>query len=266
MNGYSTVTAILAIIGALAWLPQIVAWFYVWLVKPRLRFVPDTKAEIGYNILGSIFNQNFAIATKFKDALIERVYLTLTHESGESHEFIWKSLNEKGFEVTDLSGRRAEYSKLQSAIALKVWVMGLLEKKILFRDYKYEKRFGDLFNELIEKQSHLKKVDEHNYKSQLLKSKELSDLLDFIKSSFYWKQGKYVVSLYANETSLKKPHVEHFEFSLTKNDHERLEKNVEYSQQEIKTRIEFAGTPIDKWPPSPMFVWINPNFYRKNNT
>lgn len=263
MNKISVITNILAIIGALAWLPHILRWLYRWLIKPKLRFVPDSKTEIGYNILGPIFNQNFAIVTELKDALIERILLTLTHESGEKHEFIWKNLNEKGFEVTDISGGRAEYSKLQPAIALKVWVMGLVEKKIMFRDYAYEKNSYDLFYKLIEKQNHLKKVDKTNFKDQLLKSTELSDLLDFIKKSFYWKQGKYTITLCVYEKSLKKPHVENFEFILTKNDSERLEKNIEFIQQEIKNGIEYEGIPYEKWPPKPNFNWINPNFERK---
>jgi len=263
MNKTSVITIILAIIGALAWLPHILRWIYAWLIKPKLRFVPESKTEIGYNVLGLIFNQNFAIVTEFKNALIERILLTLTHESGEKHEFIWKSLHEKGFEVTDISGVRAEYSKLQPAIALKVWVIGLVEKKILFRDYSYEKDSYNLLYKLIEKQNHIKKVDEPNYKGQLLKSKELSDFLDFVKKSFYWKQGKYTIILYASEKSLKKPHVENFEFTLTKSDSERLERNIEFIQQEIKNQIEYEGIPYEKWPTKPNFNWINPNFQRK---
>ena len=263
MSKASTIISVLAIIGALAWLPHILRWLYAWLIKPKLRFVPDSKSEIGYNILGPIFNHNFAVITEFKDALIERILLTLTHESGEKHEFIWKSLHEKGFEVTDISGGRAEYSKLQPAIALKVWVMGLIEKKILFRDYTYEKNSYDLFYKLVEKQNHLKKVDKTNYKNQLLKSKELSDFLDFVKKSFYWKQGKYTITLYAYEKSLKKPHVENFEFTLTKNDSERLDKNIEFIQQVIKVQIEYDEVPYEKWPSPPNFNWINPNFQRK---
>lgn len=264
MNRYSILINALAIIGALAWLPHILRWFYAWLVKPKLRFVPDSTVEIGYNPLGPIFNPNFAIVTERKDALIEQILLTVTHESGEKHEFIWKSLNEKGFEVTDISGGRAEYSKLQPAIALKVWVMGLVEKKILFRDYTYEKNLSELFYKLVEQQNHLKKVDEAHHKDKLLKSKELSESLDFVKKSFYWKQGKYTITLYVYEKSLKNPHVENFEFALTKNDSERLEKNIEFIQQEFKTQIQYEGIPYDKWPPKPNFNWINPNFKRKS--
>lgn len=266
MSKASTIINVLAIIGALAWLPHILRWLYAWLIKPKLRFVPDSKSEIGYNTLGPIFNQNFAVITELKDALIERILLTLTHESGEKHEFIWKSLSEKGFEVTDISGGRAEYSKLQPAIALKVWVMGLVEKKILFRDYTYEKNSHDLSYKLTEKQNRLKKVDTTKYKDQLLESKELSDFLDFAKKSFYWRQGKYTITLYAHEKSLKKLHVENFEFTLIKNDSERLEKNIEFIQQEIKYSIEYDGVPYEKWPPKPNFNWIFPNFQRKNNT
>ena len=97
MKETSPIFSFLAICGALAWLPHIGRWVYALLIKPKLRFVPDTKAEVGYSNLGPVVNQNFAIVTELKDALIERILLTLTHEDGDQHKFIWKK--SKGNEI-----------------------------------------------------------------------------------------------------------------------------------------------------------------------
>ena len=43
---------LVACIGAAAWLPHILRWFYIWFSKPELRFVPESSVEIGYTTLG----------------------------------------------------------------------------------------------------------------------------------------------------------------------------------------------------------------------
>jgi hypothetical protein len=57
------IVTVTAGIGAAAWLPQIIAWIYNWLVRPKLCFVPENITEIGYSSLGPIINQSFAIST-----------------------------------------------------------------------------------------------------------------------------------------------------------------------------------------------------------
>ena len=95
-------TFILALLGALAWLPQIIYVIYKWLVRPQLRFVPENTTEIGYSSFGPIINQTFAISSSRKDALIERISLVVIHESGTRHDFNWRSLREKGADaITD---------------------------------------------------------------------------------------------------------------------------------------------------------------------
>ena len=87
------------------------------------------------------------------------------------------------------------------------------------------------------------------------------DLLDFIKSGFYWREGEYDVYLYALEPSLKKPHVEHYKFKLSKKHAEQLEKNIETTQEELSNLILYKGVPADKCP-KVFWNWVNPSFYR----
>jgi hypothetical protein len=257
-------TELVAFIGAAAWLPHIFYLLYVWLSKPRLRFVPESSTEIGYTTIGPIFNQTFAISTSKKDALVERVSLVVIHEAGEKHEFHWKALDEKGFEMTSISGERAEFRKNQTAIALKISVLGLVEKKIFFRDFAFQEKLLDLFNKYSEKALHFEKTASEKFKDEAIKLKEFMDLLDFIKSGFYWREGKYDVYLYAFEASLKKPHVEHFEFMLSKRHAEQLEKNIETTQNELKnTILLYKDTDVDKWP-KVFWNWVNPAFCRIN--
>lgn len=256
-------TVLVASIGAAAWLPHIFYWFYDWLSKPKLHFVPEPTAEISYHLLGGpIFNQTFAISTSKKDALIEKITITIIHESGESHCFYWKFLDEKGFDMTSISGERTEFRKQQVAIALKVSPLGLVEKKIFFQDSDFQEKYNSLSNKLSEKELLLDKTASDEFETKALESKEFIDLLDFVKSGFYWREGKYTVHLSAFEASLKEPHVESFLFNLSKGEAEQLENNIEVLREELKARIVYRGIPIKEWPLQPYWHWVSPAFNR----
>jgi hypothetical protein len=259
MNDKSTL--ILALIGSFAWLPQIITWIYSFLAKPKLKFVPEETVEIGYTSLGPIFNQFFAISTSVKDALIERVKVEIIHETGEKHEFVWKFLDERGPEFQSITGEKAEWRKNQPAIALKVSVLGLTEKKIGFQDYEFQKDFSELFSKGSEKESYLLKVNPTNFKEEALKSQEHMNLQDFIKDKFYWKQGRYKVVLSANIAELKEPHTEYFAFELTKPNIQTLEINISEIQNSIKDYINYRDQEKAKWPQR-RYNWINPQIYR----
>ena len=254
-------TTLIALVGAAAWLPQIFSWIHSWLARPKLRFVPEKVTEIGYTSLGPIFNQNFAISTSRKDALIERVSAAIIHKSGTRHEFHWTFLSERGAEVRSASGDIAEFSKNQSAVALKVSVLGLTEKKIGFQDLTYQNNMLTFLAKHREKERYLEKTDAANYKQELLKSQEFLDTLDFIKTGFYWQQGQYDVYLDVYETSLKNPHVEHYRFELSKNDVEQLDKNIKETQEHFKDLVLYRGKKLEEWPRR-FWNWVNPHFYR----
>ena len=131
---YEFWTILVACIGAAAWLPHIFRWFYNWFSKPKLRFVPESTTEIG-----------------------------------ERHDFHWQALDEKGFEMTVLSGERAEFRKHQSAIALKISIFGLVEKKIFFRDFAFQEKALSLFNKYSEKELHLEKTAGEKFKDEAIK-------------------------------------------------------------------------------------------------
>lgn len=254
-------TTLIALVGAAAWLPQMISWFKSWLVKPKLRFVPEEMTEIGYTFFGPIFNQNFAISTSRKDALVEKITAIVIHESGAKNEFYWKFLNEKGVEITGPTGEIAELAKRQSAIALKVSVLGLTEKKIGFQDVAYQQKLATFIRKHSEKETYLEKSNTPNHQEQAIKTKEFLDTLDFIKTGFCWRVGKYDVCLNVYETTLKKPHVEHYRFELSKSDFEHLEKNIKVTQEHFKDLVLYRGKKLEEWPKR-FWNWVNPAFYR----
>lgn len=254
-------TSIVAIIGAAAWLPHFISWLYFWLVKPKLRFVPEYFTEIGYAFLGPIFNQSFAISSSRKDALVEKITATIVHESKATHKFVWKYLDEKGAELTSDKGERAEFRKHQTAVALKVSIVGLTERKINFQDVDYQNKMFSYVRAHSEKTDYLERTKKHNYQEEATQTEEFLKSLDFIKDGFYWREGKYDVYLYVYETSLKKPHTEHFRFELFKKDIERLGKNIKITQDYFKDLILYKGKPKKEWP-ARFWEWAYPSFNR----
>jgi hypothetical protein len=57
---------ILAILGALAWLPQLIIFISKWLTKPKLTIITDKDLEIGYTTFGPIFNFQIAFLAEKK--------------------------------------------------------------------------------------------------------------------------------------------------------------------------------------------------------
>lgn len=251
-----------AIIGAAAWIPQIAIFLYFRFVKPQLRFTQNDKVEIGYSFYGPILNPTFAISTSKKDALIEEITLEVKHEAGEKHEFRWKFLDERGFETTSSSGDRMEARKNQPAIAIKVNVIGLVEKTIGFRDFSYELKKHTLDSNLNRKISHIRKTDPQHFAELIFITPEFLELSEFLQDSFFWKEGNYVVTLMAKVISKKEPHTQKFTFGLNKTQVDNLSKNIKTTQDYLKDKILYEEHLIPEIPRSG-WKWHYPRFLKK---
>ncbi|HEU5403855.1 MAG TPA: hypothetical protein VFU86_21040, partial [Terriglobales bacterium] len=126
-----------AIVGAAAWVPQVFGWVARRLATPRLRLIPGRSPEIGYTSLGPIFNLSCAISAERKDAVIERVTATITHQNGQVTAFRWMTLSETLSQVRSQEGI-AEVGKNQSAVALKVNTLVLTEKQIGMQEQDFD--------------------------------------------------------------------------------------------------------------------------------
>lgn len=251
-----------ALIGAAAWLPQI--GFIIWhaFKRPKLRFSPETTIEIGFTSFGPIANPSFAISSTRKEALIENISMDIVHDDGDTHKFRWQLLDEKGFEGTSSKGETIELRRSQSASALKIGTVGLIERKIAFQDVLFKIEYSKLLELLFGREKILFEMDKSNYPENVFLLKEYNDLHDFLKKHFYWKEGKYTVVLTVSEATLKKPHTEVFEFILNKQNLDSLENNRSAVQLTIKEVFLLKAGKIEKVTPI-SWNWIYPNIKRK---
>lgn len=244
----------IAIIGAAAWVPQVVGWVTRHFVKPKVRVIPSLTPEIGYTTFGPIFNLTCAISAERKDAVIERMTAIVTHERGHSAAFQWTTLNETVSQLKTTEGI-AEVSKNQLAIALKVSTLVLSEKQIAMQERTFEEDTRIHMNAVMDLYNHLKKTEPNDYQERTLKSKEFADLIDFSKKRFTWQDGNYTVELQLRIAGVKDATIQRFEFALSKNDVERLHQNLD----EVEKYAQDVILPPDP-PRQYIWNWAYPRF------
>lgn len=249
-----------SIVGAAAWVPQVVGWVGRFFTKPILRVIPSRAPEIGYTSLGPIFNLNCAISAERKDGIIERITAQLTHERGQNMEFYWISLNETFSQVRSAQGI-AEVTKNQHAIALKVGTLVLTEKQIGMQERSFDQEAMLLINVLTDQHNHLKSTHPQEYQNLTLKSKEFADFIAFAKKRFSWQEGSYSVRLELRIAGVKEPTIQMFHFKLTKNDVERLKQNLNEIERYIR---DIILPPAEGSTPNYSWNWAYPPF--KENT
>lgn len=252
----------IAILGACAWIPQLIIIIHYFFVKPKLHFFPGPTVEVGYTHLGPILNPSFGISTSRKDALIEKIELEVIHKSGAKREFIWQFLSEAPSEMETSTGETKLYRTTQPVTALKVTSTTLKGTKIGFQENSFIEKKTSVFNKLVEKVEHIKKKRPKEYPDALFKEIEWTDVENFIKNEFYWKAGKHQVFLKAYHTSSKEPHVECYAFSLSQTYIDRLERNIEITINYLKSTFLYDAKIIPS-PPKPNWNWINPPIKRQ---
>ncbi|HKC36893.1 MAG TPA: hypothetical protein VKB95_12555 [Chitinophagaceae bacterium] len=223
---------LLSILGALAWLPSIIDWIKKWLTRPRLSIIPDRTVEIGYTANGHVVNVRLAFTTEKKGALIKNVTLSLKHEKHDTHVFQWEWFEEEIMQMETLDTGLIPYKKNQKAIAIKVLVDNLIEKKVGFHETEFKKGYNKKLKQLRDIY--------HNWMTQ---NKDLKDLKitneytsfqDLIKNSFSWKVGVYTATIKVFTDNLKPAAETTIQFTLTSLDLKNLEHNIAATHQFIE--------------------------------
>lgn len=246
---------IAAWIGAAAWAPQIAGWIYLATLRPRLRMIPAPTMRLGYSITGPYIEANISICAERRDAIIQRMTLDMRHEKGQSSSLLWSRLSETISQIRGVTGETAEVGKSQPALALKVGTASLVERSISFLDPDFQQRKDPLINAVVDIRNHFQKTDPDNFKQRTLTSKPLADLLDFYRKNVFWQQGTYTASIRVHAIELKTPVVTNVVFSLTGGQADRLNRNPDAIDYDIKEAI--SPTPKDQQQKPVLYDWID---------
>ncbi len=243
-----------AIVGAAAWIPQVLGWIARKLAKPSLRLVTGIAPEIGYTTFGTIFNLTCAISAEKKDAIIERVICTLEHERGQRINLNWVRLSETFSQISGPEGT-AEVGKHQPAIALKVGTLILAEKIIGFNDRAFQEQIRTGSALVAERLALLRGNAHANPEQEIFASREFADLLGLWDRNFAWQEGRYTARVAINIVGVKKPTICPLRFTLSTNEIQRLRSNVAEVGRFQRDLIQVPAEP-----PTYNWNWVYPPF------
>jgi hypothetical protein len=247
-----------AYIGAAAWLPQIAAWIYRAIVKPKLRVVPDQFAQVGFTSYGPIFNVRMAFFVENRDLIIDGIELNVTHEDGEGRVFRWAGLGETFSEITDAAGNKQIVSKDQTPIAVKVVVQAFLERFVRFQEPRFHEVDAVATRALVGQFNFLKQKSSDSFVPEALASRDFFAVIDERQKGFHWKPGQYDVSLKPSSPQKFNLVDATFSFELSAEDIEHLRKNLLVIDTELRNVIssnlqDYTQMPVHwQWANVPM--------------
>lgn len=249
-----TATDIAAYIGAAAWFPPIIYWIHSWLIKPTVQIVPEEKIELGFTTYGPIFNIRLAISATKRDAIIERLWVDLRHEAGEMRRLTWTGMRETFSEITDGAGNRQLVERDEPAIALKVTTFLLTEKFVRFQDLDFQKRLRPHASALLEHANYLKEQELDLYEA-ILASREFFAFLEFYKSNYWWKPGRYEVSFGVEGRDDVRIEANLFSFELMQYDIDAFRSNLDLLKLDFENTVKMQ-IPGYQLKPVP-WIWRN---------
>lgn len=249
-----------AYIGAAAWIPQIARLIYWKFVRAVVSIVPEQYAEIGFTLYGPILNMRMAFSVDRKSAVIDEFDLVLRHADGETRTLRWSGMSETFSEITDQAGNRQTVSRNSGPVALKLGTESLTEKFVRFQEPRYHETIQPALSKLVSQFVFLKKRG-GDYVADTLASKEFHELLEARQNSFWWRPGRYTMTV--RLSSLKPISVTKAEYSfeLTSSYIDQLQENVEKLRTELENTIKsnlpnFQAEPLN-------WNWVNPTIFRK---
>jgi hypothetical protein len=219
---------LLAILGALAWLPQLITIISRQLTKPKLSIITDEDIEIGYTTLGPIFNMQIAFLAESKRVVIRTVEIELIHSNNATQNFTWDWFEETLHTVNIPQSGLIPTKKNQKAIAINVDPDSLIEKKIGFQ----QNSFKDEQRKLVQltTEEFLNIYNAGDDVNQIRSKNTFNKLKEYYRNGFNWKIGDYRAKI-----TVKLSDGQSFEsevkFQLTSLDIKTIEPNIKIAQK-----------------------------------
>jgi hypothetical protein len=201
-----------------------------------------------------------AISTEHEALIIDGFALILRHSDGDTHTLRWSGLAETFSQITDAAGNRQVVARDQTPIALKIGTESLIEKFVRFQEPRFHETERPAFSNLVAHFNFLKQSTPADYVEKTLASKELFTLIDARRKSFWWKPGRYEITLALSSPKRFKLMQSTFQFELTSLDVDQLKQNIPTAELEVRNTIS-SNLPDFK-PPPITWNWANVNIDR----
>jgi hypothetical protein len=243
----------LAVVGAAAWVPQIIGWIAKAVARPSVKVLPGQSVEIGFNNLGPIVNVPIAMLVKRKDALITAMNMRAVYENGETHTFQWMWIHEVISFVRGLP-QNMNFAKQDRAIALLASRGSLVNKSIGFQDAKFLQDYKEKGTALLNQYKFQK--DRPNGREEFLQSRELAAELEWLNNAMFWTDGKYRLEIDLQVEGLASKVEATFFIVLTKPEVDMLRQNADKMRDHVVAMVNADAQ--GQTAPEPAWNWINP--------
>ncbi len=246
-----TGTDIAAIIGAFAWTPHVIKWIKNKLTTPKISLIVAKQASIGFTPIGPIFNVRLAFSVEYHDIVISDLKIHVEHEkTGEKTCFSWQGLKQEISTLTTPDGGVIPTEKQHSVLALKLLKTDIIERSVECQKDSFINDIAPFRSIVSEKQQYQQKNNTYN-EDDFLKSKEMSDLVDFITQSFNWKRGKYNIKIEIKSSKNFKLVDNEYTMELDSIDISQLEQNKRFILTYFETEKEDKSNKVH-------WNWRNP--------
>lgn len=218
-----------AIVGAAAWVPQIITWVYRAFTKAKLSIYLDKTSQVGYTIYGPLFNVSLALLSKRKDIILNKFTVKLEHESGALYTFDWDGLSEDLSEIQNPIGATVTVKKTYLPLVVKVLHTGVAQVFVRFQHQQFKTHSKKPYADAIDKFNLLKLSGNLNTEEKidaLVSEPEFDKLIKFFSSEFIWAAGKYIVTFEFSSPNKFKYQKSKYTFNLIQSDIDALRENL----------------------------------------
>lgn len=257
---------LVAIIGAAAWTPQIITWVHRALTQSKISLHLHLLPQIGYTTLGPIFNVTFALLSEKKDAILNKISVTLRHESGASYTFDWAGLSEDLSEIQYTIGPIMSIKKTSLPLVVKVLHTGVAQVFVRFLHEQFRANLRKASAPALDRFNFLKTTDKLKTEQDienLLSGQEFAEVMKLFHSEFIWAAGKYTVTFEFGSPNKFKYKKSEYTFELSQVDIDELKKNINNIKLNL-IQITKGGIIPDYKPKEIAWVWRNPELRKKD--
>jgi len=250
-----TVTDVIAIVGAGAWLPHVFKFIKDRMTRPEVRIVTQRTAEISYTTFGPILNLRIAFTVRHRDVVISGIRIRLRHESGEEQILSWQGTSQQLVQIQTPEQIPLAFNKELSVLAIKLTTKDVEERLFRFQEDDFLMRKEEHESKAAKKYSYLSQPGPCNL-DDFLQSEEMKDVYSFMKHRFNWKQGRYTMAFEVESPEAFTLKDNQYEFSLNLLHVEPLEANK--SLIELAYEDVFKAAVSGYQPHKPKWNWVNP--------
>ena len=250
MINMGVIYKVLGICMALSLAPYVYKLLQSSVQKPVINLISKPELIIGFTTSGPVINLDLGFSTKNKDAIVEKIELTLVHESNVTHRFEWKWYAVTTPEMEFPKFVHNPFEESQKDLVLRLQRDSFIFQRISFREISFQDRYQpqiDKASDLYNKISALKDEDNRRISVDRVNSK----LVELFNRSFTWITGDYKAKIEVFTRENMKSFEHEFSFNLQDTQKEELEKNI--TECAKSTRISFFDKEKDF---KPEWEWV----------